>query len=142
EDLAWLLPGDDPVVVATCWASAGPALVVVTLGEAGALAVTSAGAVVRVDAPRVTVADTVGAGDAFMAGLIDTLWAADLLGADRRADLHALAPATLEHVLARCTQIAAITVSRPGADPPTAAELAKASTSPLLPGAPSRRDAT
>ncbi len=31
--------------------------------------------------------DTVGAGDAFMTGLIDALWSLGLLGADRRADL-------------------------------------------------------
>ena len=34
--------------------------------------------------------DTVGAGDAFMTGLIDALWSLDLLGADRRADLAAI----------------------------------------------------
>ncbi len=123
EDLAWLLPGDDPAAVATRWASSGPGLVVVTLGGAGALAVTAAGAQVRVAAPPVVVADTVGAGDSFMAGLVDGLWSAGLLGADRRAALGTAAAATVEQILARCTQVAAITVSRPGADPPTVAEL-------------------
>lgn len=124
EDLAWLLPDDDPAVVATRWASTGPGLVVVTLGGAGALAVTAAGQQVQVAAPPVVVADTVGAGDSFMAGLVDGLWSAGLLGADRRAALGAAPSAAVEQILTRCTQIAAITVSRPGADPPTAAELA------------------
>ncbi|MCL2465703.1 MAG: carbohydrate kinase [Micrococcales bacterium] len=124
EDLAWLLPDEDPADVATRWASAGPGLVVVTLGSAGALAVTAAGAKVRTAAPHVTVADTVGAGDSFMAGLIDGLWSADLLGSDHREALRTAPAATMEQVLTRCTQIATITCSRPGADPPTPAELA------------------
>jgi len=124
QDLAWLLPGDDPADVAARWVRAGPALVVVTLGAAGALAVTGTGAQVRVDAPQVAVADTVGAGDAFMTGLVDGLWSAGLLGAQRRDDLRAAPPATIEEIATRSARIAAITVSRPGADPPTTAELA------------------
>ncbi len=123
EDLAWLLPGGDPAAVATRWASTGPGLVVVTLGSAGALAVTAAGAQVRVGTPPIAVADTVGAGDSFMAGLVDGLWSAGLLGADRRAALGAAPAATVEQILTRCALIATITVSRPGADPPTTAEL-------------------
>ena len=38
EDLAWLYPGQDPVVAARQWAVAGPELVVVTLGGSGAVA--------------------------------------------------------------------------------------------------------
>ncbi|MDQ2625131.1 MAG: PfkB family carbohydrate kinase, partial [Actinomycetota bacterium] len=71
----------------------------------------------------VEVADTVGAGDSFMGGLIDGLWTAGLLGAERREALHAIDEATLTGVLERCVRIAAITVSRPGANPPTAEEL-------------------
>ncbi|MCL2454099.1 MAG: carbohydrate kinase [Micrococcales bacterium] len=124
EDLAWLLPGEDPTEVARRWVSAGPALVVVTLGSAGALAVTASGATVQVEAPEVTVVDTVGAGDAFMSGLIDGLWSADLLGAERRPQLRAAPESTVEQILTRCVRLAAITVSRPGADPPTLADLA------------------
>jgi fructokinase len=74
-------------------------------------------------APKVVVADTVGAGDSFMGGLIDGLWTAGLLGADRRDALHAIDAATIAEVLALCVRIAAITVSRPGANPPSRAEL-------------------
>ena len=38
---------------------------------------------------QVNVVDTVGAGDAFMTGLIDALWSLNLLGAERRRDLAA-----------------------------------------------------
>lgn len=121
EDLAWLVPDEHPLDVARRWATAGPALVVVTRGGDGATAL-SAGAELDVAAPPVTVADTVGAGDSFMGGLVDGLWSAGLLGADRRAALRDADEVTLRSVLARCAEIAAITVSRPGANPPTAAE--------------------
>lgn len=123
EDIAWLLPGADPIEVARTWAAAGPALVVVTRGGEGATAITARGLRVDVAAPSVTVADTVGAGDSFMGGLIDGLWSADLLGAHKRPALGRIDEATVRAVVERCARIAAITVSRPGADPPTAAEL-------------------
>jgi len=124
EDLAWLHPGVAPAEIAEAWSRSGPALVVVTHGGEGAFACTAAGARISVAAPSVTVADTVGAGDSFMSGLIDGLWSAGLLGADRRAALHEIDAGTLEAILARCARIAAITVSRAGANPPTLAELA------------------
>ncbi|MDT0165254.1 carbohydrate kinase [Actinotalea sp. AC32] len=123
EDLTWLEPDHDPADVARRWAGTGPALVVVTRGGEGATAVTSQGLELDVPAPAVTVADTVGAGDSFMGGLVDGLWSAGLLGGERRASLAAVDDATLRRVLRRCAEIAAITVSRPGANPPTSAEL-------------------
>ena len=129
EDLEWLEPGVDPREVARRWASLGPAVVVVTRGGEGALAVTAGGVEVSVEAPRVQVADTVGAGDSFMSGLIDGLWSAGLLGASHRIALGGVDAEVLRPVLERCVQIAAITVSRPGANPPTAAELDTAPTS-------------
>lgn len=123
EDLAWLHPGMPVEEIARDWARRGPALVVVTLGGEGALAVTAAGEELAVTAPRVRVADTVGAGDSFMSGLIDGLWSAGLLGADRRAALQAIGLDAVQQVLTRCVRIAAITVSREGANPPTTAEL-------------------
>ncbi|WP_081784835.1 carbohydrate kinase [Cellulomonas sp. KRMCY2] len=123
EDLAWLEPGSDPLHVARRWTTTGPAVVIVTMGGNGATAVTADGKQIDVVAPKVTVADTVGAGDSFMGGLIDGLWSADLLGGDRRQALRAGSDATWRTVLERCARIAAITVSRAGANPPTRAEL-------------------
>lgn len=123
EDLAWLGPETDPVAHARRWVGLGPAAVVVTLGGSGAVAVTASGAEIQVAAPSVLVADTVGAGDSFMGGLIDGLWTAGLLGAENRSALRAAGPDVWREVLDRCARIAAITVSRPGANPPTAAEL-------------------
>ena len=125
EDLAWLAPGADPVDVARGWRALGPALVVVTFGGEGAVAVTAEGEQ-RVAAPRVDVVDTVGAGDSFMGALVDGLWDAGLLGADRREALRAIDGPTLSRLLERCVAVAAITVSRAGANPPRRAELSPA----------------
>lgn len=122
EDIAWLAPGMDPVAVARDWLALGPAIVIVTFGGEGAVAVTAAGEQ-RVAAPRVDVVDTVGAGDSFMGALVDGLWDAGLLGAGRRESLRAIDAATLARLLERCVAVAAITVSRAGANPPRHAEL-------------------
>ncbi|GEL98057.1 carbohydrate kinase family protein [Cellulomonas terrae] len=123
EDLAWLHPGVAPAEIAEEWSRSGPSLVVVTHGGEGAFASTSAGARISVAAPKVQVVDTVGAGDSFMGGLIDGLWSAGLLGAHRRQALADVDAATVEGVLERCARIAAITVSRAGANPPRSSEL-------------------
>lgn len=123
EDLAWLEPGVALIEVAARWATAGPGIVVVTRGGDGVVAITSGGVHVEVPARAVTVADTVGAGDSFMSGLIDGLWTAGLLGAGRRGDLGAIDAGTLTRILERSARIAAITVSRAGANPPRSAEL-------------------
>ena len=123
EDLEWLHADREPIAVARDWAHRGPAVIVMTRGGSGAVAITSRGIELEMVAPKITVADTVGAGDSFMGGLIDGLWSAGLLGAARRAALHAIESGTLEAVLAECIQIAAITVSRSGANPPSRAEL-------------------
>ncbi len=122
EDLEWLFPEESPSDAAQRWLALGPALVVVTLGSKGALAACEAG-LVSVPPVRVEVADTVGAGDSFMSGLIDGLWSADLLGGHRRDALRAIDVQRVTMILDRCARIAGITVSRSGANPPTKAEL-------------------
>ncbi|PUB29650.1 fructokinase [Promicromonospora sp. AC04] len=122
EDLGWLYPDTDPVAVAREWQRGTPALVVVTFGGKGAVAVSDAGEVEAV-APQVEVVDTVGAGDSFMGALIDGLWEHDLLGAERRDALNAVDSATVQRILDRCCAVAAITVSRAGANPPRRAEV-------------------
>ncbi|MFE9202274.1 carbohydrate kinase [Micromonospora sp. NPDC007230] len=123
EDLDWLHPGQPPERVARRWLELGANLVVVTLGADGALAVTRRG-VRRVAAPRVAVVDTVGAGDAFTAGLLAALSERDLLGAARRPALRAAGPEALAALLTDAVRVAAWTCGRRGADPPTRAALA------------------
>ena len=123
EDLGWLFPGEDPLTVARRWLTAGPGIVVVTRGAQGAWAGTAEGVELTSPARAVEVVDTVGAGDSFTAGVLDGLWSAGLLGADRRGALRAVDAATLQRILDHAGRIAAITVSREGANPPTRTEL-------------------
>ncbi len=117
EDLRWVDPKRTPEQVAQTWLGLGPAIVAVTMGERGAFAVCEAG-VARVQARPVDVVDTVGAGDAFMAGLIDALWSLGLLGADHRARLRRISVDTLAGVLQTAALSSALTVARAGADLP------------------------
>lgn len=122
QDLEYLYPAADPVLVATRWLEAGPAIVVLTLGGEGSICVTRAGTV-KIAPTVVTVADTVGAGDAFMSALIDGLSRDGLLGADRRTELARIPQHTAARLCRRASRAAAITVARPGAAPPDLAEL-------------------
>jgi fructokinase len=122
EDLRWIDPSRSPEQIATAWQALGPSIVAVTMGERGALAVCAAGGV-RVGARPVEVVDTVGAGDAFMAGLIDALWSLGVLGAEHRRDLARIDLTDLENVLEQASLASALTVARPGADLPDRAAL-------------------
>ncbi|MBT2552177.1 carbohydrate kinase [Arthrobacter sp. ISL-5] len=126
EDLAWLYPGVDVLDSARRWLSlggaGGPAMVVVTRGASGPWGITAAGEA-EFAAPRVEVADTVGAGDSFMAALLSGVVDRGLAGAQNRADLRALPAEDLAALMAHATRAAAVTVSRAGANPPTRAEL-------------------
>lgn len=122
EDLRWLYPDRDVLASACAWQSQGPAIVAVTLGGAGATAVTEQG-MVTVPGRRVDVVDTVGAGDTFMGALIHGLLRTGLHGADSRAELRSMVTPAVSDVLNLAATAASITVSRPGADPPRLAEL-------------------
>ena len=123
DDLAWLLPGREPEQVAEAWLAKGPAIVVITLGPAGLLAATRQAGVLRHPGRAVDVVDTVGAGDACMAALLAGLHRRRLLGADRRTGLRAVDATTLADLADEAVMAAAITCTRPGADPPTAEDL-------------------
>ena len=126
EDLRWLYPGRDPLDAVLEWHSRGPGLVVLTAGANGALAASAAG-LVSCPAPRVTVVDTVGAGDTFTGALVDGLLRAGLAGACARDRLRAVPTALTRELLQRCAAAAAVTVSRRGANPPHATELSASS---------------
>lgn len=113
EDLAWLYPAAPARDVAERWAGLGPELIVLTRGGDGIEVFSPDGRVREYPSPQVEVSDTVGAGDSLMAGLVE----ATLTVSPGDWDLDAVAERSL--------RIAAITVSRPGADPPWNSELSR-----------------
>ena len=123
EDLEALYDVSDPIVGAKRLLALGPGAVVITRGHHGATWLTSDQEVDVASFP-VVVADTIGAGDTFCAGVVDALWERDLLGADRRDALAGATRDTVVSVLAHAARAASITVGRPGANPPYRHELA------------------
>jgi fructokinase len=118
-DLAWIAPGQPVETVARSWRELGPTLVVVTRGEKGVHAAGPAGPI-DLAGEAVEVVDTVGAGDAFMSGLLAALERAGWLARPRLAGLGA---AELTEALSYAQRVAAITCGRVGADPPWLTEL-------------------
>lgn len=114
DDLAWIAPGVDPEDAARALLAEGPSTVLLTLGSEGVLVVTD-GSTVRVPAPVVEVADTIGAGDSFAGGVL--AWWHD----------HGRPAFTDPGVAVAATtfgcRVAAATVSVAGANPPRRAEL-------------------
>lgn len=113
EDALWLYPRKDLADTAAHLLGLGAGLAVITKGSQGSLLATTA---TQLNIPSVEsgVADTIGAGDSYMAALI--------LGLLTRGT-DGLAPAVLEQLGRTASMAAAITVRRPGANPPTLEEL-------------------
>lgn len=119
DDLEWLFPGTDPEDAAREVLGLGPKIVLHTGGASGARTYWS-GETVSAPAIRTTVADTIGAGDTFNAGVLASLQNQGVLSKE------GLSGITGQHIHAALTlgaQAAAITVSRPGANPPWAHEM-------------------
>ena len=115
EDAAWLAPDLPPDVYAEALRQAGAALVVLTLGAQGAIALGPHGRTARPAAPVPQLVDTVGAGDTFLAALLDGLRRGGALTPGAAAHL---TPATLTHLLDHAARAAALCCARPGCDPP------------------------
>jgi fructokinase len=122
EDLAALYPDVELESAARRLLTLGPVAVVVTRGPDGATWYADH-AKVDVASLPVRVADTIGAGDTFGAATLDALWERGRLGSEHRAELRSLPAGEIAEVLAHAARAAAVTVSRPGADPPYRSEL-------------------
>lgn len=126
EDIAWLYGDQTPVEeVIRGWAALGPGLVVATRGPWGANAVLAGDRdMLVVDPLRVEVADTVGAGDSFMAGLLSGLLDAGLIGSPEvKGRLRKASWDQVRTALHRAVITSGLTVSRPGAYSPNRAEV-------------------
>jgi len=113
EDLNWLYPGRAIDEIVNQWLEKGVELVVVTLGDKGITACRK-NEQVSIDAVKVVVADTVGAGDTVGAVLVEAIV---------KNGLDKLTGEVLKTMLNRAVKAAAITVSRTGANPPSKEEI-------------------
>jgi fructokinase len=119
EDLHWFAGTGDLQHLANDILAMGAKVVFVTEGAKGAWAFTARDARF-VASKKVTVADTVGAGDTFNAGVLTALYEC---GALTKARIAALTAVELDAALELGARAAAVTVSRAGANPPWSNEL-------------------
>lgn len=119
-DLEWIYPGLGNEEALAKLLRQGPALAVITRGAQGAIAARIDGPVVRVPVFSVEIADTVGAGDSFCAGLLAHL---SELGVDERASLENLTAEQLGQVLRFASGVSALNCTRPGTNPPQRPEV-------------------
>jgi fructokinase len=120
DDIAHLYPDMAAAQVAARWLGLGAGLVVITESASGAEAFTASGTWVRRPARPVRVADTVGAGDSFTAGLLESLVRQDR---HRPGTLGHCPPEPLAAALDDAIMVASLNCERQGNDPPTRAEV-------------------
>lgn len=123
DDLHWITPGDAPIEEkARALMALGPKLLVLTKGSAGATAYLANGETVDAASRRVDVVDTVGAGDTFNAGGLAKL---SQMGCLTKAGIAQLSADDALAALRLGAEVASITVSRAGANPPMLSELSQ-----------------
>jgi fructokinase len=119
EDVKWMTGKQEFAKVAKAWLKDGAKIVAITRGGEGVEVFTKLHAL-SLAAPKVKVADTVGAGDTFTAGFLTYLHRNGLLTKKAMASIEAT---QLMHAAEFAMKAAAVTVSRFGADPPWANEV-------------------
>jgi fructokinase len=119
EDVKWMTGSSDFKKIAKGWLRSGAKVVAVTQGGDGVHVFTKSVSF-ALAAPKVKVADTVGAGDTFTAGFLTSLHRNKLL---TKKSITTLDEAALREAATFAMKCAAVTVSRFGADPPWAKEV-------------------
>jgi fructokinase len=115
DDLNWLYPGEDHLMIANRWIAKDVTLVVITKGSDGLVGVTVNG-FESVPGVKIEVVDTIGAGDTVGAVITEAVMKVGL------NNLHGVA---LTSALEKAALAAAFTCTKKGAQPPTARELKK-----------------
>ena len=113
DDIKWLYPDETLDEVALRWIAQGVSCVIVTRGAHGLIGFTEHG-MEEVDGAKITIVDTVGAGDTVGAIVVEGVIAHSVAGLQGRV---------LNEVLHKASVAAGITCSRAGAAPPYKHEL-------------------
>ncbi|MHC2620683.1 fructokinase [Bradyrhizobium huanghuaihaiense] len=119
-DFAYLFGEESYQQRASALLGQGTSLVVITRGNNGAIAWHAAAGQIEVQAPKVEVADTIGAGDSFQAALLFALHKQGRLVRERLKDI---STEELRRTLSFAANCAGLTCTRPGADPPWSHEV-------------------
>ncbi len=119
EDLDWIAQGASGSQTIDQWLTGATSIVIETRGAHGVTAYTSNGAIDQA-AQKVEIVDTIGAGDTFNSGFLAGLRRSGLLSKSALANAD---PQDLRPALELAVKVAAVTVSRPGANPPWQSEL-------------------
>lgn len=119
-DFAYLFGAEPYEQRASALLGQGTSLVVITRGSDGAIAWHAKAGQVEVPAPKVAVADTIGAGDSFQAALVFALHKQGRLARQQLKDIGADG---LRRALTFAVNCAGLTCTRPGADPPWSHEV-------------------
>lgn len=117
EDIKWLYPKLSLSEVMENWLKLGPALIIITRGELGPVALTRSSRI-EISPKDITVEDTIGAGDSFMSAVISALSQLDLLGSTNRVRLQSLTSNETTAILQYAVNASSITCKRVGANPP------------------------
>ena len=118
QDLDWLHPEKTGAQVAESWLEYGAQALIITNGGEGVTLYRKAHEPLAVTAPKITVVDTVGAGDTFTGSMMVALF-------ERQAftDFSRLESQTWQEVLSYAAHAAAYNCTRAGANPPNKEEL-------------------
>ena len=121
-DFNWIYKNEEFEKHLLDWFDQGVSLVIRTKGEEGADGYTKSGTSAYVRTPEIEIADTVGAGDTFLAATLAYLHHQELLAIKRLGNL---TKEQLKACLSYANQAAAINCARVGANPPNKHELEK-----------------
>lgn len=119
EDLEWLYPSIEMLEVQKLWISMGISIVIITKGSKGAVAKTNFYEVNSIS-KRVKVIDTIGAGDIFNAAFLFSLKKDDVL---KKSSIKKVSSKIIQESLDFANKVAAISVTRVGANPPYLSEI-------------------
>lgn len=120
-DFEYIYPEKDITELLPKWFSNGLSLVILTQGSEGSTGFLPNSTEIQVPAPKITIKDTVGAGDSFFSAALTYLYDNEkLTNREKIADMTA---EELEECLQYAVKAAAINCTREGADPPYKREM-------------------